>query len=65
MLKRKKNPDSENDLIVLIGEVISGEIPLAKKRLVQAWIEIDRESLLADWELAASGQPLLPIDPLR
>jgi hypothetical protein len=45
--------------------VISGEIPLAKKRLVQAWIEINRESLLADWDLAASGQPLLPIDPLR
>ncbi len=50
---------------ILDGEVISGEIPLAKKRLVQAWIEINRESLMADWDLAVSGQPPLPIDPLR
>ena len=50
---------------ILDGELLCGEIPLAKTRLVQAWIEINRESLLADWELAVSGQPPLPIDPLR
>ena len=42
-----------------------GEIPNAKARLVQAWIEIHREALLADWELAVSGQAPFPIDPLR
>ena len=47
------------------AERLAGEIPLAKTRLVQAWIEINRESLLADWELAVSGQPVMPIDPLR
>ncbi|WP_462326002.1 DUF4160 domain-containing protein [Desulfoplanes sp.] len=47
------------------GEVISGDIPLSKKRLVQAWIEINRESLMADWELAVNGQLPFPIDPLR
>lgn len=31
----------------------------------QAWIEIRREDLLADWELAIKGQSLFPIDPLR
>jgi len=44
---------------------LSGEIPPSKARLVQAWIEIRREDLMADWELAINGQSLFPVDPLR
>ena len=34
-------------------------------KLPQAWLEIHREDLLADWELASNGQTPLPIEPLR
>jgi len=34
-------------------------------KLVQAWLEIHREDLMADWELAVSGQTPFPIEPLR
>ena len=37
----------------------------AKMKLVQAWLEIHREDLLADWELAINGQPPFQIEPLR
>lgn len=47
------------------GELLSGVIPPAKERLVQAWIEIHREDLQADWELAVSGQQPHKIEPLR
>ena len=50
---------------ILDGALLSGEIPPSKAKLVQAWIEIRREDLLADWELAINGQSLFPIDPLR
>lgn len=50
---------------ILDGDVLAGEISQAKLRLVQAWIEIHREALLADWELAVDGQTPFPIDPLR
>lgn len=50
---------------IVDGALLSGEIPATKARLVQAWIEIHREDLLADWELAVSGQTPFPIDPLR
>ena len=50
---------------ILDGAILSGEIPVAKTRLVQAWIEIQRESLLPDWELAVNGQTPFAIDPLR
>ena len=50
---------------ILDGALLSGEIPPSKARLVQAWIEIRQEDLLANWELAINGQSLFPIDPLR
>lgn len=50
---------------ILDGALLSGDIPPSKARLVQAWIEIRREDLMADWELAINGQSLFPIDPLR
>lgn len=50
---------------ILDGSLLSGELPQAKVRLVQAWIEIHREDLLADWELAVNGQTPFPIEPLR
>ncbi|MBF0098784.1 MAG: DUF4160 domain-containing protein [Magnetococcales bacterium] len=31
----------------------------------QAWIELHRDELLADWKLAMEGQPMFPIDPLK
>jgi hypothetical protein len=36
-----------------------------KLRLVQAWIEILREDLAANWELAVNGQTPFAIAPLR
>ncbi len=47
------------------GVMLAGGIPVSKAKLVQAWIEIHREALMADWELAVNGQPPFPIDPLR
>jgi hypothetical protein len=47
------------------GELLAGSIPLSKARLVQAWIEIHRDDLLADWQLAVSGQQPFKIEPLK
>ena len=41
--------------------VLAGSLPANKHRLVVAWIEIHREDLKADWELAVNGQNPLPI----
>lgn len=47
------------------GTLLAGSLPLSKTRLVQAWIEIHRDALMADWELAVNGQQPFPIEPLR
>ena len=50
---------------ILDGALLAGSLPVAKTRLVLAWIEIHREALMADWELAVNGQPPFPIEPLH
>jgi hypothetical protein len=47
------------------GEILEGELPPAKTRLVLAWLEIHREDLIADWALAVEGQQVFQIEPLR
>lgn len=47
------------------AEILDGEIPNKQLRLVQAWIEIHRDELLADWALAVDGETPFKIEPLK
>ncbi len=49
---------------IMDGEVLSGCLPKGKHKLVSAWIEIHRDELLADWQLAVNGQKPFPIKGL-
>ena len=46
------------------GNVLSGSLPRKQLRLVQAWIELHNDELMADWTLAVSGELPYKIDPL-
>ncbi len=43
------------------GDVLAGELPNKKHKLVVAWIEIHNEDLIVDWELAVNGKKPFPI----
>jgi len=47
------------------GKVLEGKLKSNKMKLVQAWIEIHQEELIADWELAVNGDEIFKIDPLK
>ena len=47
------------------GRLLEGFLPSNKEKLVQAWIEIHREDLMANWELAVTGNQVFTIDPLK
>jgi hypothetical protein len=47
------------------GEILEGAIQTSRMKLVQAWIEIHRDELMADWELAVNGQEVFKIEPLK
>jgi hypothetical protein len=52
-------------IAIATGTVLAGSLPTRQLRLVEAWIEIHREELDADWTLAASGTQPYKIEPLR
>ena len=47
------------------GAVLDGDFPARQLKLVQAWIEIHRDELLANWELAIAGEQPFRIAPLQ
>ena len=47
------------------GNLLEGTIPPAKEKLILAWIELRKEDLMADWQLAIEGQTIFKIEPLK
>lgn len=47
------------------GEVLEGDLPRAKMKLLQAWLEIHRDELAADWTLSIQGLAPHKIKPLE
>jgi hypothetical protein len=47
------------------GTMLAGDFPAKQLRMVQVWIDIHKEELMADWELAAAGQEPFRIAPLQ
>ena len=47
------------------GEIIVGDFPRRQLKLVQAWVEIHKDELMANWSLAVEGNSPFKIDPLK
>ena len=47
------------------GTVLAGKIPPKQLKMVEVWIDLHKDELLANWELAISGEELFRIEPLR
>lgn len=46
-------------------EILEGEMPIKQRKLVEAWAELHKEELLADWELAINSELPFKIEPLK
>lgn len=55
----------EEVVVALDGTVLEGGIPRNKMKLLQAWLEIHRDDLEANWKLLSAGEQFFRIDPLR
>lgn len=55
----------EEVVVSIEGDILEGAIPKNKQKLVDAWIEIHREDLLANWQLLSEGQQFFRIEPLK
>lgn len=48
--------DEEAVIAIESGEVLQGALPVKQMKLVQAWVELRKEDLMADWQLAVNGE---------
>lgn len=57
----------EDEVVISIEEnkILEGSIPSTKMKLLLAWMEIHRDELKANWELAVNGESIFKIDPLK
>ncbi len=56
---------NEESVFSLDGEQMEGTISASKKKLVEAWIEIHKEELQANWTLLDEGEQSFKIEPLK
>jgi hypothetical protein len=47
------------------GRILAGELPSKQLKMVQAWIEIHKDELFADWDLACAGEQPFRVAPLQ
>ena len=55
----------EEVVVALDGTVLEGAIPKNRMKLLDAWMEIHREDLEANWKLLSNGEQFFRIDPLK
>lgn len=55
----------EEVVVSLEGEVLEGSIPKNKMKLLEAWMEIHKDDLEANWRLLKDGEQFYKIDPLK
>ena len=55
----------EEVVVALDGTVLEGALPKAKMKLLDAWMEIHRDDVEANWNLLSKGEQFFRIDPLK
>jgi hypothetical protein len=57
--------DFKASIAIEDGRVLAGKLPPRQLKLVQAWVELHRDELLADWDLVLNGEEPFRIPPLQ
>lgn len=57
--------DTQSIFSIPDGILLTGDIPNGKRKLLEAWIELHKDELIANWQLAVIGNKLYPVDPLK
>lgn len=57
--------DQEAVVSIPDGNLVEGMLQRNKMKLVEAWVEIHKDELMANWELAINGEEIFKIDPLK
>ena len=57
--------DREGSFDIATGEMTVGDLDTRQQRLVQAWWEIHKDEVRANWDLIQNGEAHFKINPLQ
>ena len=57
--------DDEAVFSIKSGTLLVGSLPPKKQRLIELWIDLRQDELLANWQLAINGESVYKIKPLE
>ena len=57
--------DHKGILDIRTCEVTAGDLPRRQVRLLEAWAELHKEELVADWKLVMNGEKPFSVPPLQ
>jgi len=57
--------DDEATFDIATGNILAGKFPPKERKLVETWILLRQNELMADWKLAVNGEVPYKIEPLR
>ena len=52
-------------LVTIKDGIVKGEMPKRALRMIFEWLDVHKEELLIDWDLAQKGSKLNKIEPLK
>lgn len=52
-------------IITINDGVVKGEMPERAQKMIFDWLEIHKQELMFDWNLAQLGEELMKIEPLK
>lgn len=52
-------------VIALDGEILEGQFPSRQLKMLEGWIAIHEDELIANWQLLSAGEGFFKIEPLK
>jgi hypothetical protein len=52
-------------VIALDGEVLEGGIPIRQRKMLEGWMAIHEDELMANWKMLSAGEGYFKIEPLK
>ena len=52
-------------MIALDGEVLEGSIPIRQRKMLEGWMAIHEDELMANWRMLSAGEGYFKIEPLK
>lgn len=57
---------SDNEIVIALdGEVLEGSIPIRQRKMLEGWMAIHEDELMANWKMLSAGEGYFKIEPLK